>query len=117
MRIAEYLIQRLRDYGVEVVFGIPGDFALPLFAALDRAEMRTVVMTHEPSVGYAADVYGRLKGLGVAAVTYGAGALNMVNPVAMAYAEESPLLVLTGAPEAAARRPDTFFHHRVKTFE
>lgn len=117
MRIAEYLIQRLRDHGVDVVFGIPGDFALPLFAALDRAGMRTVVMTHEPSVGYAADVYGRLKGLGVAAVTYGAGAFNMVNPIAMAYAEESPVLVLTGAPEVVSRRQDMLIHHRVKSFD
>lgn len=117
MRISDYLFQRLREHGVDVTFGIPGDFALPLYAAQERCGMRTVVLTHEPSVGYAADVYARLKGLGVAVVTYGAGALNMVNPVAMAYAEESPVLVLSGAPEILARRSDLWFHHRVKHFE
>lgn len=117
MRVAEYLFKRLSDHGVDVTFGIPGDFALPLFAAQEAAGMRTVVMTHEPSVGYAADVYARLRGLGVALVTYGAGALNMVNAVAMAYAEQSPVLVLTGAPEAPFRRPNTLFHHRVKSPE
>jgi TPP-dependent 2-oxoacid decarboxylase len=117
MRVAEYLFQRLREYGVEVTFGLPGDFALPLFAAQEACGMRTVVMTHEPSVGYAADVYARMRGLGVAIVTYGAGALNMVNAVAMAYAEESPVLVVTGAPEVQSRRPETFFHHRVKGYE
>ncbi|MFN3648277.1 MAG: alpha-keto acid decarboxylase family protein [Armatimonadota bacterium] len=117
MRVAEYLFQRLRECGVEVTFGIPGDFALPLYAAQEACGMRTVVMTHEPSAGYAADVYGRLRGLGVAMATYGAGALNMVNPVAMAYAEESPVLVLSGAPEARSRLGEVLFHHRVKSVE
>ncbi|MBI3911288.1 MAG: thiamine pyrophosphate-binding protein [Armatimonadetes bacterium] len=117
MRVARYLFQRLKEHGVEVTFGIPGDFALPLFAAQEASGMRTVVMTHEPSVGYAADVYARLRGLGVAIVTYGAGALNMVNAVAMAYAEESPMLVLSGAPEVRSRRPEVLFHHRVKSYE
>ena len=117
MKISDYLFQRLRDHRVEVTFGIPGDFALPLYAAQERCGMPTVVMTHEPSAGYAADVYARLRGLGVAIVTYGAGALNMVNPVAMAYAEESPVLVLSGAPESTIRRSDMWFHHRVKHWE
>ncbi|HEU4754494.1 MAG TPA: thiamine pyrophosphate-binding protein, partial [Armatimonadota bacterium] len=117
MRLASYLFQRVRECGVEITFGIPGDFALPLYAAQEAAGMRTVVMTHEPSVGYAADVYARLRGLGVSVVTYGAGALNMVNAVAMAYAEESPLLVLSGAPEVFPRRRDTLFHHRVKGYD
>jgi indolepyruvate decarboxylase len=117
MRVAEYLFHRIRERGVDVTFGIPGDFALPLFAAQEQSGLRSIVLTHEPSVGYAADVYARLKGLGVAMVTYGAGALNMVNAVAMAYAEQSPVLVLSGAPEVQHRRLDVAFHHRVKTFE
>jgi len=53
-------------------------------------------LSHEPGVGFAADACGRISGgLGVAAVTYGAGALNMVNAVASAYAEKSPLVVLS----------------------
>lgn len=115
--LADYLFKKLRKEGVEYTFGIPGDFILPLYAAQQRSGMKTVVMTHEPSAGYAADVYARLKGLGVAIATYGAGALNMVNPIGVAYAEESPVLVLTGAPELKGRRPDTLFHHRVKNYE
>ncbi len=117
MQLAEYLFRRIRDRGVTHTFGIPGDFALPLYAAQARSGLQTVVMTHEPSVGYAADVYGRLQGLGVAVVTYGVGALNMVNAVAMAYAEQSPLLVIAGAPDAGWQRGDALFHHRVKTPE
>lgn len=114
MLLGEYLFRRIRDAGVSHTFGIPGDFALPLYAAQSRSGLKTVVMTHEPSVGYAADVYARLNGLGVAIVTYGVGALNMVNAVAMAYAEQSPVLVIAGAPDVGHQR-DAMFHHRVKT--
>ncbi len=74
-------------------------------------------MTHEPSVGFAADAYARVRGLGVALVTYGAGGLNMVNAAACAYAEESPLLILSGAPETKFRSQRPELHHCVKSFE
>ncbi|MBX7105746.1 MAG: hypothetical protein K1X57_16810 [Gemmataceae bacterium] len=115
MNVSDYLFRRIRDAGVTHSFGIPGDFALPLYAAQEKAGLKTIVMTHEPSVGYAADVYARIHGLGVAIVTYGVGTLNMVNAVAMAYAEESPVLVLAGAPEVGWQVGDTLFHHRVKS--
>ena len=79
--------------------------------------MPTVVCAHEPGVGFAADAYARFRGLGVALVTYGPGALNTLNPVACAYAEQSPLLVVSGGPEVALRRPDLNLHHVIKTFE
>ena len=50
-------------------------------------------------------------------MTYGPGALNTLNPVACAYAEQSPLLVVSGGPEVALRRPDLHLHHVIKTFE
>ena len=115
--LAEQLFARLRAAGVDCTFGIPGDFVLPLYAAQAAAGMRTIVCTHEPSVGFAADAYARLKGLGVALTTFGAGGLNMVNPVAMAYAEHSPVLVISGAPEIGGRNADLRVHHMVKDFD
>lgn len=117
MRVGEYLFKRLKALGVEHIFGIPGDFALPLFRALDEAGLKCVVTTHEPSAGFAADAYARLRGLGAAVVTFGAGALNMVNAIAQAYAEKSPVLVISGAPEIQGRKVDALLHHKVKTFE
>lgn len=115
MHLAEYLFRRIRDTGVKHTFGIPGDFALPLYAAQEQCGLETVVTTHELSAGYAADVYARLNGLGVAIVTYGVGTLSLVNAVAMAYAEESPVLIVAGAPEVGWQKGDVMFHHRVKT--
>src|ERR1700733_2308311 len=117
LKIADYICRRIEKAGVAHTFGIPGDFILPFYAAQTKSSLKTVVMTHEPSVGYAADAYGRLRGLGVALVTYGAGGLNMVNPVGLAYAEESPLLVISGAPETRYRDQKPLLHHCVKTFD
>jgi indolepyruvate decarboxylase len=117
VKLADYLFKRISDAGVETTFGIPGDFILPFYAAQERFGLKTAVMTHEPSVGYAADGYARLKGLGVALVTYGAGGLNMVNPVGLAYAEESPVLVISGGPETRFRQQKPQLHHCVKSFE
>ncbi len=117
MNLTEYLFHRLRELGVGHTFGIPGDFVLPVYAVQQSLGMPTVVCAHEPGVGFAADAYARFRGLGVALVTYGPGALNTLNPVAGAYAEQSPLLVVSGGPEVALRRPDLHLHHVIKTYE
>lgn len=117
MQVGEYLFQRLRAEGAEHAFGIPGDFVLPHFPLAEAAGIELVVTTHEPGAGFAADAYARLRGIGVAIGTYGAGALNMVNAIAQAYAERSPVVVVSGAPEVQGRRVDVLFHHRVKSFE
>ncbi len=116
-QLAEHLFKRLRECRVDCTFGIPGDFVLPLYAAQADAGMQTVVCTHEPNAAFAADAYARLRGLGVALVTYGAGALNVVNATAMSYAERTPLLIVSGAMETKLRGPDVYFHHRVKSYE
>jgi len=119
MQLAAFLFDALWAEGVRQIFGIPGDFVLNLYDALEAdGRFRLVRLSHEPAVGFAADGAARITGgLGVCCVTYGAGGLNMVNPVACAYAEESPLVVLTGGPGRAERAADIHVHHEVKTFE
>jgi indolepyruvate decarboxylase len=116
MKLAYYLFRRLEQCGVETTFGIPGDFALPLYAQQAAYGMKTIVCAHEPGCVYAADAYSRLKGLGAVLTTYGVGGLNMINPVAMAYAEHSPVVVISGAPAIAGRRESLVFHHLVKDY-
>lgn len=115
--IGEFLFSYLHSKGVTHAFGIPGDFALPTFRWLDRSPIELITMTHEPSVGFAADGYARMKGLGVACVTYCVGGLNMLNAVACAYAEKSPLLVISGGPGLGDRKTDPLLHHKVRTFD
>ncbi|MFW2368669.1 MAG: alpha-keto acid decarboxylase family protein [Desulforhopalus sp.] len=116
MQLAHYLFTRLQQCGAAYSFGIPGDFALPLYSAQAESEMKTIVCAHEPGCVYAADAYSRIKGLGVVLTTYGVGGLNMVNPVAMAYAEHSPVVIISGAPAVAGRHENPAFHHLVKDY-
>ena len=119
MNLAESVLTALKDHGVRQLFGIPGDFALPFFKAAEEAAILPLyTLSHEPAVGFAADAAARLHGApSAAAVTYGAGALNMVNAVASAYAEKSPVVVLSGAPGAREGRAGLLLHHQVKTLD
>jgi indolepyruvate decarboxylase len=119
VKLHTFLFDALQQYGVRHIFGIPGDFALNLYEALEQdGRFSLIRLSHEPAVGFAADGAARATGgLGVCCVTYGAGGLNMVNPVACAYAEESPLVVISGGPGRREKRAAIPVHHEVKSFE
>ena len=116
-QLAPYIFELLHQQGVQHSFGIPGDFALTLYDALVESKIEPIIMTHEPAVGFAADAYSRIRGLGLAVVTYGVGGLNMVNAVAGAYAEKSPLVILSGSPGVKERQERDLLHHKIKTFD
>jgi indolepyruvate decarboxylase len=117
MPMGEFLFAYLHRRGVRHSFGVPGDFALPTFAWLEKSPIQSITMTHEPGAGFAADAYSRLNGIGLVCVTYCVGGLNVVNAIAGAYAEKSPVVVISGAPGRKDREKDPLLHHKVKTFE
>lgn len=115
--IGGYLIRRLQDYGLKDIFGIPGDFVLNFYGMLERSPIRVIGTTREDCAGYAADGYARVRGLGAVCVTYCVGGLSLCNSVAGAYAEKSPVIVISGAPGMDERRRDPLLHHRVRDFQ
>ena len=118
MPLGDFLVAYLQRAGVTHIFGLPGDLVLGLFHRFGRARgLEIVTFSHEPSVGFAADGYARsTRKLGVLCVTYGAGGHNVVNPVAGAYAEQVPLLVVSGGPGEAEQKLGGV-HHQVKDVE
>lgn len=96
-----------------------GDFVLNVYQALEQyGKFQLITFSHEPAVGFAADASARItNGLGVCCITYGAGGLNMVNPVACAYAERSPLVVISGGPGRLEKRSGIMVHHEVKSYD
>jgi indolepyruvate decarboxylase len=114
--IGEYLIQRLQDYGVSDVFGIPGDFVLQFYGMLQESPIRVIGCTREDSAGYAADAYARVHGLGAVCVTYCVGGLSLCNSIAGAFAEKSPVIVISGAPGMRERLNNPLLHHKVRDF-
>ncbi|SFI53289.1 alpha-keto acid decarboxylase family protein [Planctomicrobium piriforme] len=114
--IGRYLIQRLQDYGLRDIFGIPGDFVLQFYGMLEESPIRVIGCTREDSAGYAADAYARVHGLGAVCVTYCVGGLSLCNSIAGAFAEKSPVIVISGAPGIHERRNDPLLHHKVRDF-
>ncbi|GIW88480.1 MAG: preprotein translocase subunit Tim44 [Isosphaeraceae bacterium] len=117
MTIGGYLIERLQSLGLGHVFGIPGDYILGLYKMLEESPIELVGMTREDSAGYAADAYARVRGLGCVCVTYCVGGLSCANSIAGAYAEKSPVVVLSGSPGLSERERNPLLHHKVKDFE
>jgi len=114
--IGQYLLDQLYRHGVRHMFGVPGDYVLGFYELLSRSRIRHVGTTREDSAGFAADAYARLRGLGAACITYCVGGLNLTNPVAGAYAEKSPVIVISGAPPLGRRYQRPLVHHRVRDF-
>ena len=114
--IGEYLIRKLESYDIEHIFGIPGDYVLRFYNLIEQSSIQHIGMTREDAAGYAADAYARIKGMGAACVTYCVGGLSMVNAVAGAYAEKSPVVVISGAPGIREHGKDALLHHKVRDF-
>jgi indolepyruvate decarboxylase len=97
--IADYLIDRLVEHGVHRLFGVPAVFCAAVFDAAGRkAGFDSVVTNSDLEAGYAADGYGRIHGLSALAVSYGPGNLSVVNAIAGAYLERSPVVIISGGP-------------------
>lgn len=113
VRVADYVMQRIADAGVRHVFLLPGGGAMYLDDALAQSELEYVPCHHEQACGIAAEAYGRVaENLGVAVVTSGPGATNVLTPVAGAWIESSPLLVVSGQVKRADMLRDSPLRQR-----
>jgi indolepyruvate decarboxylase len=114
--IGQYLISRLQDYGIEDVFGIPGDYVLSFYGELENSPVNVVGCTREDCAGFAADAYARLRGMGAVCVTYCVGGFSVANSIAGAFAEKSPVVVISGSPGMNERGQGNLLHHKVRDF-
>lgn len=116
--VSDFLLERLSNSGVKHVFGLPGDYILNFYKKLNDSEkIELVNTTDENHAGFAADAYSRVNGIGCICVTYNVGALKITNAVACAFAERSPLVVISGSPGMKERGDGVLLHHMVRSFE
>src|SRR6187399_471298 len=116
LSIGEYLIRRLQDYGIADCFGIPGDYILSLYTMMEASPLNMIGCTSEDCAGFAADAYARVHGMGALCVTYCVGGLSVCNSIAGAYAEKSPVVMITGSPGLRERVHNPLLHHMVRNF-
>src|SRR5512140_1054805 len=115
--VGEYLIDRLYALGARHVFGIPGDYVLGFYDLLSKSKLRQVNTCDEQGAGFAADAYARVRGLGAVCVTYCVGGLKVANTTAEAFAEKSPVVIISGAPGIKEREKNPLLHHKVRDFD
>ena len=98
MTCGEALMHLLGDYGVDAVFGIPGEHTLELYRGIESSRVRHVLTRHEQGAGFMADGYGRVTGKpGVCTLITGPGVTNCTTPLAQAYADSVPMLLISSA--------------------
>lgn len=115
--VAEYLLIRLKEIGVDHLFGVPGDFVLGFLNQVLKSEITYVGTCNELNAAYAADGYARIRGVGAFASTYGVGELSAINGVAGAFAERVPVVVITGSPAMSNFRERTLLHHTLGDYQ
>jgi indolepyruvate decarboxylase len=109
--VAEYLLIRLKQMGVDHIFGVPGDFVLGFLNVVLESEVQYVGTCNELNAAYAADGYARIKGAGAFVTTYAVGELSALNGLAGAFAERVPVVAITGAPSTTHFKTRALLHH------
>ena len=110
--VGDYLLDRLVELGVTEVFGVPGDYNLEfLDHIVAHPDIRWVGNANELNAGYAADGYGRLRGMSAVVTTFGVGELSAANAIAGSYAEHVPVVHIVGGPSKDAQGTRRALHH------
>ena len=115
--VAKYLLSRLKEIGVDHLFGVPGDFVLGFFNEVLKSDIEYIGTCNELNAAYAADGYARIRGIGAFSSTYGVGELSAVNGVAGAFAERVPVVVITGSPATINFRTRPLLHHTLGDYQ
>jgi acetolactate synthase-1/2/3 large subunit len=111
--VADAIIARLREQGVRHVFGYPGGQLTPLYDALYREPaLRHILARDEQAAGFMADGYARATGRpGVCLAVCGPGVLNAATPVATAFTDSTPVLLLSGQVASTGAHPRSGYYH------
>ncbi|QIW95186.1 hypothetical protein AMS68_000704 [Peltaster fructicola] len=115
--LADYLLTRLRQLGIEAIHGVPGDYNLELLDHVEDQGFNWVGNCNELNAGYAADGYARIKGAGALITTFGVGELSAINAVAGAFAESAPVVHIVGTPKRHQRATRALIHHSLNDGE
>jgi TPP-dependent 2-oxoacid decarboxylase len=110
--VADHLLDRLAELRVERIFGVPGDYTLRLLDhVVDHQRLEWVGTTNELNAGYAADGYGRARGVGALMTTFGVGELSAMNALTGSFAERVGVVHIVGSPASGTQAAQRIVHH------
>ncbi|KAH8900929.1 pyruvate decarboxylase [Thozetella sp. PMI_491] len=111
--IGQYLFRRLKELGIETIFGVPGDYELALLDLVEPEGLSWVGTPNELVGAYAADGYARQKGAGALVTTFGPGELSALCGIGGAYCESVPVIHIAGYPTNPAQKSGKILHHTI----
>ncbi|PGH97034.1 indolepyruvate decarboxylase [Bacillus anthracis] len=110
--VSTYLLDRLSELGIEHIFGVPGDYNLAfLDDVIAQENVEWIGNCNELNAAYAADGYARIKGIAALITTFGVGELSAINGIAGSYAENVPVIKITGTPPTTVMENGALVHH------
>jgi len=110
--VIQYVLSRLKEIGVNDIFGVAGDFAFPVNDAVcNDKDLRWIGSCNELNAAYAADGYARVHGVSAISTTYGVGELSAINGIAGSYTEHLPVFHLAGMPPSGVQAARRLVHH------
>lgn len=116
--VGSYLAARLSQIGLKHHFAVAGDFNLVLLdQLLTNKDLEQVYCCNELNCGYSAEGYARACGAAAALVTFSVGGLSAINAIAGAYAENLPVILVSGAPNTNDRATEHLIHHTLATHD
>ena len=112
INVADYIVQRLAEEGINHCFGVAGDYLFPVCDAVERnTKVKWIGCANELNASYAADGYARIRGAAMLATTYGVGEMSALNGVMGAKAERSLVFHVVGMPSYQNQRLGKIAHH------
>lgn len=112
IEIGDFLNLRLKQMGILHLFGVPGDFNLSYLEQVEAdSQIEFIGNCNELNAAYAADGYARINGFAALTTTYGVGDLSAINGIAGAYAENVPVVHISGIPPLHVVQKGTLVHH------
>jgi pyruvate decarboxylase len=116
--VGSYLAARFTQIGLKHHFAVAGDYNLALLdQLLANKEMKQIYCSNELNCGFSAEGYARANGAAAAVVTFSVGALSALNAIGGAYAENLPVILVSGAPNTNDRATDHLLHHTLGTHD
>lgn len=116
--VGSYLAERLSQIGLEHHFAVAGDYNLVLLdQLLTNRKLKQVYCSNELNCGFSAEGYARAHGAAAAVVTFSVGALSAFDAIGGAYAENLPVILISGAPNSNDRAANHLLHHTLGTHD
>lgn len=110
--IGQYILNRLKEINIDTIFGVPGDFNMPLLDLIeDDVELTWGNNANELNSAYAADGYARVRGAGAVVTAFGVGELSAINGISSSYSELLPVIHIVGTPCISSQNSGTLLHH------